>query len=103
MGNWTWKGLDKDGQQISGVVSAYSEREARQILRARNVLVRSLSPPSVLDFDITEWINRQGFSKGFGRRELMVFTKQLSVMLNAGVPIMQTLETLHRSEKNTHH
>ena len=100
MGNWSWKGLDKSGKQVSGIINAPSEREARQTLRARNILVRSLTPPSILEFDIAEWITRHGFVKAFGKKELMIFTKQLSVMLNAGVPIMQTLETLHKSERN---
>src|SRR5690606_27411900 len=58
-------------------------------------------PPSILDFDIGEWMVDKGFAKPFGPRELMMFTKQLAIMVNAGVPIIQSLEILFKAERNS--
>ena len=100
MGNWKWEGTDREGRRLSGTVSAGSEREVRRQLRTKGVRVRKLTPPSILEFDIGEWMVEKGFSKPFGQVELCSFTKQLAIMINAGVPILQSLDILNKSEKN---
>ena len=42
----------------------------------------------------------KGLSTAFGHKELMRFTRQLSILINAGVPIMECLEILFKQEKN---
>jgi type IV pilus assembly protein PilC len=42
----------------------------------------------------------KGIIAPFGAKELCAFTKQFFVMINAGVPILQTLEILVEQEKN---
>lgn len=100
MANYTWEGLNKDGKRDSGKVEASSEREARRILRTQGVKPKKISPPSFLEFDIGEWMVDKGIAKPFGPKELTNFTKQLSIMINAGVPIIQGLEILFKSEKH---
>lgn len=100
MANYGWEGLNKDGQRESGIVDAADEREVRRTLRAKGVRVKKITPPSILEFDIGEWMVNKGLAKAFGPKELMTFTKQLAIMVNAGVPIIQALEILFKSEKN---
>ncbi len=42
----------------------------------------------------------KGLVKPFGRVELNRFTRQLSILINAGVPIIECLEILGKQEKN---
>lgn len=42
----------------------------------------------------------KGMATAVSNKELCTFTKQLSVMISAGVPILQSMEILYRSEKN---
>lgn len=100
MGTYKWEGLDKKGKRAHGHVVARNEKEARKILRAQGVRAKKLTPPSFLEFDISEWMIENGYAKGFGVQELTMFTKQLSIMINAGVPIIQSLEILVKSEKH---
>jgi len=100
MGNWKWEGLDKEGKRSTGVVEAASLRDARRALRAQGVRPRKINPPSILEFDLAEWMVDQGLVAPFGNKELVVFTRQLSVMVNAGVPIIQALEIIYKSEKH---
>ena len=100
MGNWKWEGLNKEGKRSSGMVEATSLRDARRALRAQGVRPRKINPPSILEFDLTEWLIDQGLVAPFGNKELVIFTRQLSVMVNAGVPIIQALEIIYKSEKN---
>lgn len=100
MGTYKWEGLDKKGKRAHGHVVARNEKEARKILRSQGVRPKKLTPPSFLEFDISEWMIENGYAKGFGVQQLTMFTKQLSIMINAGVPIIQSLEILVKSEKH---
>ena len=100
MAKWSWQGLDRNGKLSSGVIDVLSQKDARIILKERGIKLKRLDPPSFLEFDITEWMTKKGLNKSFGSKELMLFTKQLSIMINAGVPILQTLETLFKTEQN---
>ena len=42
----------------------------------------------------------KGLAKAIGTNEITGFTKQLAIMIGAGVPILQSLEILGRAEKN---
>lgn len=100
MAQYGWEGLNKDGKRDAGKVEASSEREARRILRGQGVRPKKITPPSILEFDIGEWMVDKGLAAPFGPKELTNFTKQLSIMINAGVPIIQSLEILFKSEKH---
>ena len=100
MGVWKWEGFDKTGKKTKGQISAQNEKDARKKLRANGNRVRTLIAPSVLEFDIGEWLLDKGLAVPFGNKELVIFTKQLAIMVNAGIPIMEALEILFKSEKN---
>ncbi len=99
MANWKYEGLNKDGKRVTGSVSATSEKEVRRILRNEKIRARKIIPPSILEFDLGDWMVEKGFAAPFGAKELANFTKQLSIMINAGVPILQSLEIIFKSEK----
>lgn len=100
MGNWRWQGLDRTGKRLQGVLEATNEKEVRMLLRGQGIRATKVQPPSVLEFDITEWMVEKGFLSAFGNKELLNFTKQLAIMVNAGIPILQCLEILYKAEKN---
>lgn len=100
MANYGWEGLNKDGERESGTLNAADEREVRRTLRGKGIRVKKITPPSILEFDIGEWMVSKGLAKSFGPKELMTFTKQLAIMVDAGVPIIQSLEILYKSERN---
>ncbi len=100
MGTWRYEGLNKDGKSEAGALQAATEREARKILRAKGIRPKKLNPPSWLEFDITEYLVEKGLTAPFGNKELVVFTKQLAIMIDAGVPIIQSLEILFKQQKH---
>jgi type IV pilus assembly protein PilC len=100
VGNWSYEGIDRNGKKVAGKVEAANEKELRRLLRTRGVRPKKIFSPSILEFDIGQWMVEKGFSSPFGVRELLHFTKQLSIMINAGVPIIQCLEILYKAETN---
>ncbi|CBW25059.1 pilus-assembly protein [Halobacteriovorax marinus SJ] len=99
MANWRYEGLNKEGKRVSGTIVATSEKEVRRILRNEKIRARKIIPPSILEFDLGDWMVEKGFAAPFGAKDLANFTKQLSIMINAGVPILQALEIIFKSEK----
>lgn len=100
MGIFKYEGVDTNNKKVIGQMEAASEKEVRKIMRAQNVRVKKIIPPSILEFDLGAWMVEKGFAKSIGGKELGTFTKQLSTMINAGIPILQALDILQRSEKN---
>lgn len=100
MAIWRYEGIDKTGKKTLGQVDASDERDARKQLRLQGIRIKILTPPSILEFDLGQWMVDKGFAKSFGAKDLMNFTKQLSTMISAGVPLLQSLEILFRAEKN---
>lgn len=100
MANWRYEGLSQDGKRVDGTVDAKDERDARKKLRAQGVRVKKVLPPSFLEFDIGQWLEDKGIGQSFGLIEIKNFTKQLAIMISAGVPILQCMEILYKSEKN---
>lgn len=100
MGNWRWQGLDRNGKRSQGVIDASSEREVRVLLRGQGIRVTKVNPPSLLEFDIGEWMVEKNLVSAVGTKELCSFTKQLAIMVGAGIPILQCLEILYKAEKN---
>lgn len=97
---WKWEGIDKSGKKAQGELMASSEREVRKKLRQRGIRIKKVKAPSLMDFDIGEWLIEKGIGQSFGPKDIMRFTKQLGVMVNAGVPILQSLEILYKQERN---
>ena len=87
MGKYKYTATHTDGKQVSGTMEAKSKESV--IATLRNQQLRPLV--------VTEEKKKVGLSfgkKGVKRKELVVFTRQLSTMISAGVPLNRCLSTL---------
>ena len=100
MGKWKWEGLGKDGKNARGEIDAGSQREARKLLRIQGIRAKRITAPSFLELDLGEVLADWGLATPVSNKELTHFTKQLSIMINAGVPILQSLEILYKGQVN---
>jgi len=100
MAKWKWEGLGKDGKNSKGEIDASSQREARKLLRLQGIRAKRISAPSILELDLNELLADWGLSTPVTNKELTHFTKQLAIMINAGVPILQSLEILYKGQAN---
>ncbi len=80
------------GREIRNTVEALSEQLAIAALLNRNLLV----------IEIREKIAKKGQTKGgkVGLSDLVVFTRQLATMIDAGIPIVQVLQALAEQTPN---
>jgi type IV pilus assembly protein PilC len=99
MGMFKYEGVDANGKKIVGSLDAASEKDVRKALRNQNIRAKKIVAPSLMEFDLGAWMVDRGFATAVSTKQLCTFTKQLAIMINAGVPILQALEILYRSEK----
>ncbi len=89
---YTYKALRKDNRTVSGTIEASD----------RNAAVRALTHEGLHPLIITE-TGKGNLSKGLGfgksvkTSDMVIFTRQLSTMISAGVPLARGLTTLQDS------
>ncbi|MEW6172709.1 MAG: type II secretion system F family protein [Bacillota bacterium] len=92
---FAYKTRSYEGKLIDGFLEAESEAAAAGILRARNLFVVDVRPAT--DAGGTSRFNISLgalFQPKVSQRELAIFCRQFSVMLEAGVPVFQSLSIL---------
>jgi type IV pilus assembly protein PilC len=99
MANYNYEGIDPRGKKVSGNMPASNAKEVRKALFFQRVTVTKVYLP-LSEIDIDKYLARIGIVPKFDQKVLLNFTKQLAVMLSAGIPIMQALDISHKSEKN---
>lgn len=97
MATFQFEAMDHNGQEIKDVVEAENEEEAQQIIRQMGYYVTSLHEKKKRKADKN--ISASGKKKTFaiGRvksKVLTTFTRQLSTLQDAGLPILRSLEIL---------
>lgn len=96
MPQFKYSAIDRASQRREGLVEATDEKQAKQILRERNLLITSLAPAK-------KYENFADISASFSRitiTEITNFTRQLSTMITAGLSLTESLHILKDQSKN---
>lgn len=90
-----YQARSKEGNIETGTVEASSKEAAAVLLQKYSIYVTSIKEqtPSVFKGEIS-------FLSKVSRKELAIFSRQLSVMLQARVPVVQSLKGLAAQTKN---
>jgi type IV pilus assembly protein PilC len=100
MPKFKYVGFTAQGKKVENSIEADSDREAKKMLRRQGIRTTKVTAPSFFEADLGQWMMDKGLAKPFGRAELMRFTRQLAILINAGVPILEGLEILQKQEQN---
>lgn len=95
MSQFSYEGVDREGKSIKGILKADSEGEVRMSLRSQGVRPRKISPlqKDLLNVDIGQLF--KNFAAGKVPAKVLVpFTRQLQVLISAGIPLVQSIEIL---------
>ena len=92
---FTYKGTDAGGATITGERAAENKQVLEAILKRERITKISIKAKGG-GFDIT----KISFGGGVSSKELGVFTRQFSVMIDAGLPLVQCLEILATQQEN---
>jgi type IV pilus assembly protein PilC len=86
--NYSWTGKDKSGKVVKGELRAPGESLVVATLRRQGIQVSSVKKVSA----------RGG--KKITEKDITIFTRQLAVMMKAGVPLLQAFEIVGRGHAN---
>ncbi|MGC1617691.1 MAG: type II secretion system F family protein [Candidatus Acidiferrum sp.] len=90
---FTYRGTNRSGGNVSGEVNATSKAELQNILRRQQITPTKMSQKGK-EFSLPT------FGSGVNSKELAIFTRQFSVMIDAGLPLVQCLEILASQQEN---
>ncbi len=90
---FTYRGVNRMGSKVAGEREAESKAALAAMLRRENINVSKLSEKGK-EFNIPT------FGAGVDSKELAIFTRQFSVMIDAGLPLVQCLEILAGQQEN---
>lgn len=96
MGNFKYKALTKDGRKINGNIEATSKETAIATLQKQGftpLVVAAGGKRGEIKF-LT--------SKKVKAKDIVIFTRQLSTMVSAGVPITRAMNTLEEQTENAY-
>jgi type IV pilus assembly protein PilC len=94
MAKFKWEGVTRGGEVRRGVVDAVSEEAVMNRLRADAITPRKVRRAArEINFKI---------GSGVKEKDLVVFTRQLATMIDAGLPLVQCLDILATQSENPH-
>src|SRR6202166_2058155 len=90
---FTYRGTNRAGATVTGESTAASKMELINNLKRKQINVTKMSEKG-------KEFNLPTFGGGVDSKELAVFTRQFSVMIDAGLPLVQCLEILAGQQEN---
>src|SRR5882724_5721458 len=90
---FTYRGTNRSGGSVAGEMTASSKSELQSLLRRQQITPTKMSEKG-------KEFNLPTFGGGISAKELAIFTRQFSVMIDAGLPLVQCLEILASQQEN---
>src|SRR5512142_1004232 len=90
---YVWKGKTRDGKAVSGERVGDNKEAVTALLRREQILVASVKEKG-------RELALPKFGGGVPAKDLAIFTRQFSVMIDAGLPLVQCLEILGTQQEN---
>jgi len=93
MPDYKYQGTSRSGGSVSGVMTASNKTELATLLKRQQITATKMTEKGK-EFNIPQ------FGGGVNAKELAIFTRQFSVMIDAGLPLVQCLEILASQQEN---
>ncbi len=90
---FVYQGKNRAGTKVTGEQTANNKAELAALLRRQQINVTKMSEKGK-EFTLPS------FGKGVKSNEIAIFTRQFSVMIDAGLPLVQCLEILGGQQEN---
>jgi type IV pilus assembly protein PilC len=94
MAVYTFKGTDAQGKSVSGERTAESKAQLQHLLRRERIMAKAIKEKGK-EFTLPKLGSGRVASK-----DIAIFFRQFSVMIDAGLPLVQCLEILAGNQEN---
>lgn len=91
-----YKATDESGQVMTGSIDSVSPEAAANALAAKKMTVLEISEKS----SVLGWLNNLPIFNQVKSKDLVIFFRQLSVMLEASLPLVKALRILSKQTEN---
>ncbi len=98
MATFLWQGVGPNGESVQGEMEAASRDAVISRLRAQRIRPKSNKIRAKGKFD--QEIKIPGFGEKVAPKDVVIFTRQLATMIDAGLPIVQSLDILAQQAEN---
>jgi type IV pilus assembly protein PilC len=92
---YKWEGTSRQGTPVKGETEASNEAVLRELLRKKSIRLREVKTKPK---DI--FANIEFFQPKVTTKDLILFTRQFSTMIDSGLPLLQGLEILASQAEN---
>jgi type IV pilus assembly protein PilC len=94
---YQWNGINAQGKRVQGKLQAADSKEAQLELKKMGI--------EVIGVELKKQLQFSGFSTAANKgkikpKDILLFTRYLSTMLSAGLPILQALDIIARDQEN---
>ena len=100
MAKFAYEAVDKTGKQKSGIIDANSDGEAREKLRAQGLFPTTISQKGKAKKSVALEASRKRMpawqAGGIKQKELTLFTRQFSTLLDSGLPLVRALSIMEQ-------
>jgi type IV pilus assembly protein PilC len=93
MAKYSWEGVSRQGDNRKGTMEAPDEGAVAERLRDQGINPKRIKKAGRANFNIQ-------LTSGVGMRDLLIFTRQLATMIDAGLPLVQCLDILASQTDN---
>src|SRR5688572_33391789 len=101
MPSYSYKAKTADGLVMEGVIDAEEQRLAVEKLRGQKMVVLEIVEKAVPPLDrLKALVGWKDAKKDIPSKDLALFSRQLSTLVGAGVPIVQSLGILESQPEN---
>lgn len=104
MNSFRYQAIEAGGASVNGVIEAEDRKSALRLLAERGLFPSNLEMAAASSTTAVPLASAQTVEPGFGRRvrrkDITAFTREMSALLGAGIPIPQALASLGEQEDN---
>ncbi|MEL7338621.1 MAG: type II secretion system F family protein, partial [Planctomycetota bacterium] len=95
-----FEAMDAQGQEIVDEIEAQTEEEAQTTIRQMGYFVTKISVKKQAAAKAGRKGKKRGFAIGGAKtKHICAFTRQLSILQDAGLPILRSLKILENNQK----
>jgi type IV pilus assembly protein PilC len=93
MPTYTYTARDRTGKLLTATMEANSQRDVAASLRDKGLFVSEIKAPKTglnMDIKMPAFMDRPGL------RDVTIFSRQFATVINAGLPVVQSLNILSK-------
>jgi type IV pilus assembly protein PilC len=92
MPEYSYQGVDRAGKKVNGSLNVETEGALRMALRGQGIRPVKIAKVGAMNTDLGAYFKKTGST--LTHEQLIIFTRQLQVLISSSVPLVQALDVL---------